>query len=83
MDRSARNPREELLDLLWKLEKSFGKEMLEKYIWFAEHGERGRDCTYALKSSHLFYSKHYEDVKEALLKVLAGIRKLEGDNYGR
>ena len=81
----ATEPVDSVLDALADLYKRIthheNKEkennMLEKYDYFCYHSERGRACTYAMKSKALFLMGDYPDVKKEIEKVVKAIRNIE------
>jgi hypothetical protein len=62
-----------------KLEES----MLERYRYFVEHSEQGRNCVYAKKCKELFLCYDYEDVRKQFLETLELFRTVEGETFGR
>lgn len=61
-----------------------GSGMLEKYDYFCRVSDRGRDCTYGIKSKKLFLLNDLEDVKKLVEQFVKTIRTLPGnENYGR
>ncbi len=80
-------------DLLLKLHKlterannhggSLSESMLERYRYFVEHSEHGKDCSYARKCKDLFLTHDYDDTKKLFLEVLEMYRIIEGDGFGR
>jgi hypothetical protein len=59
------------------------ESMAERYKYFVEHSERGKDCSYAKKCQDLFLRYDYEDVKAEFLETLKYFRIIEGENFGK
>ena len=61
-----------------------GTGMLEKYDYFCRVSDRGRACSYSMKSKKLFLLNDFKDVKDIVEKLVRHIRKLPGnENFGR
>lgn len=84
----ATSPLDTLMDHLFDLwkrmshtgETSDGMNVLESFDYFSREGNRGRDCTYARKSQHLFYKQDYCDIKRMIQQIIETISQLEGNN---
>ena len=70
-----------LLDLLWELEEILNvrsqDSLIEKYNYFVNHSEHGRECTYAKKTQALFFKDQYSKVRSKVLELNHLIFKLD------
>jgi hypothetical protein len=68
----------DLLIELWNLSERIrshggvlpGESMVERYKYYVEHSESGKDCVYARKCRDLFLTHDYDDVVAQLKKVM-------------
>lgn len=60
-----------------------GDSMVERYKYFVEHSDAGKDCSYARKCKDLFLRYDYEDIKKLLVKTLEQFRIIEGSDFGK
>jgi hypothetical protein len=79
---------DQLYDLKLRLDKHgtgpAGSGMLEKYDYFTRVSDKGRACTYAMKSKSLFLNYDFPEIKQMLEKLLVYIRAVPGhENFGR
>lgn len=82
---SPNNNKDQLLDILYKLYKRLAQHdnsdmtnpLLERYNYFSNHSDHGRECKYALKCKHLFYLKDYQNVRDLIREATDIINKLE------
>lgn len=56
---------EQLEDLRLLLEKS----QTERYSFFCQNSEHGRDCRYAMKAKELFENFHAEDIEKLIVQI--------------
>jgi len=83
---SDKNLLESLNSLVSRINNHGGKldaSMLERYIYFIEHSEFGKDCSYARKCMDLFIKYDYNDVRALFLDVLEQFRLIEGKDFGK
>ena len=91
--RAAPNePIDYILDMLYDLKVRLdrhakgptGQGVLEKYDYFCRVSDKGRACTYAMKSKALFLTCDFPEIKDMLEKLLVYIRAVPGnENFGR
>ena len=55
-----------------------GESMVERYKYFVEHSEHGKDCAYARKCRDLFEKFDYSDILEEFKKTLRLFELVEG-----
>jgi len=61
-----------------------GSSMLEKYDYFCRVSDKGRACSYAMKSKQLFLLCDLKDVKTLLEKLIFHMRQVPGnENFGK
>lgn len=78
-----------LYDLKIRLDKNGAKGaqgtgLLERFDYFCRVSDRGRDCSYAIKSKKLFLLNDFKDIKALLEHVIQKIRHIPGhENFGR
>ena len=89
---AANDPIEYTLDMLYDLKVRLDKHqegppgsgMLEKYDYFCRVSDKGRACTYTMKSKSLFLNYDWPEVRVMLEKLLTYIRAVPGyENFGR
>jgi len=89
---AANEPTDYILDLLFDLMKRLDKHekggagsgMLEKYDYFCRVSDKGRACTYSMKSKALFLNYDFPEIKQMIEKLLVYIREIPGhENFGR
>jgi len=55
-----------------------GESMVERYKYFVEHSEYGKDCSFARKCKDLFLTYDYDDIVKQLKVVIQLIEDVEG-----
>jgi hypothetical protein len=73
----------ELWNLCERIRNHGGKpdldSMAERYKYFVENSEHGKDCSYARKCRDLFERHDYEDVKKQFLLVASLWKNIDKD----
>lgn len=58
-----------LIEELEELRLLLDKAQTERYKWFAEQSEHGKDCAYAMKAKELFEAFHADEIQKQLLHI--------------
>lgn len=56
----------DLIEELEELRLMLNKAQTERYSYFAEHGQHGKDCAYAMKAKELFEAFSADEIKEKI-----------------
>ncbi len=59
-----------------------GESMIERYHWYVNHSDKGRDCAYARKCRDLFNTYDYDTIRQMFLETLELFRVIEGPSFG-
>jgi len=58
-----------LIEELEELRLLLDKAQTERYRWFAENSEHGKDCGYAMKAKELFEAFYAEGIQKQLSHI--------------
>ena len=63
------NMPKDLIEELEELRLLLDKAQTERYCWFAENSEHGKNCGYAMKAREIFDNFHSDEIKGKLSHI--------------